>query len=57
MAAITPATMFMISAGISTAGSIMQMRAANAAARENIRRYEQEKKVAEFEGLQADDTY
>jgi len=54
MAAITPATMFMISAGISTVGTIMQMRAANAAAAENIRRYEQEKKVAEFEGLQAE---
>tara|TARA_R100001510_G_scaffold46545_1_gene43526 strand:+ start:817 stop:1329 length:513 start_codon:yes stop_codon:yes gene_type:complete len=54
MSAITPATMFMISAGISATGSILQMRAANAAARENIRRYEQEKKVAEFEGLQAE---
>mgnify|MGYP003122766716 CR=1 FL=1 len=38
MSAITPATMFMISAGISTAGTLLQMRAANAAARENIRR-------------------
>ncbi len=54
MGAITPATMFMISAGISTAGTIMQARAANAASREMTRRYEQEAKIAEFEGLQAE---
>lgn len=54
MAAITPATMFMISAGIGAAGAVMQARAANAASRETTRRYEQEAKIAEFEGLQAE---
>jgi len=54
MSAITPATMFMISAGISTAGTIMQLNAQRAAAAEMTRRYEQEAKVAEFEGLQAE---
>tara|TARA_A100001015_G_scaffold263271_1_gene310110 strand:- start:3736 stop:4248 length:513 start_codon:yes stop_codon:yes gene_type:complete len=54
MAAITPATMFMISAGISTAGTLMQLNAQRAAAAEMTRRYEQEAKVAEFEGLQAE---
>jgi len=54
MAAITPATMFMISAGISTAGALMQLSAQRAAAKEMTRRYEQEAKIAEFEGLQAE---
>ena len=54
MSAITPATMFMISAGISTAGTLMQLSAQRAAAAEMRRRYEQEAKIAEFEGLQAE---
>ena len=54
MAAITPATMFMISAGISTAGTLLQLNAQRAATREMTRRYEQEAKIAEFEGLQAE---
>jgi hypothetical protein len=54
MAAITPATMFMISAGISTAGTLLQLNAQRAASREMTRRYEQEAKIAEFEGLQAE---
>lgn len=54
MTAITPATMFMISAGISTAGTLMQLSAQRAAAKEMTRRYEQEAKIAEFEGLQAE---
>jgi hypothetical protein len=54
MSAITPATMFMISAGISTAGTLMQLNAQRAATAEMTRRYEQEAKVAEFEGLQAE---
>ena len=37
MSAITPATMFMISAGISTAGTIMQLNAQRAAAAEMTR--------------------
>mgnify|MGYP001345223799 CR=1 FL=1 len=54
MSAITPATMFMISAGISATGSLMQLNAQRAATAEMTRRYEQEAKVAEFEGLQAE---
>lgn len=54
MGAITPATMFMISAGISTAGTLMQLSAQRAATAEMKRRYEQEAKIAEFEGLQAE---
>ena len=54
MSAITPATMFMISAGISTAGTLMQLSAQRAASAEMRRRYEQEAKIAEFEGLQAE---
>jgi hypothetical protein len=44
----------MISAGISTAGTLMQLNAQRAATAEMTRRYEQEAKVAEFEGLQAE---
>ena len=54
MSAITPATMFMISAGISATGTLMQLNAQRAATAEMTRRYEQEAKVAEFEGLQAE---
>lgn len=49
-----PATLFLISAGISATGSLVQMQQQRSAAREMTRRYEQEKRVAYLEGLQAE---
>jgi hypothetical protein len=49
-----PATLFLVSAGISATGSLVQMQQQRAAAAEMTRRYEQEKRVAYVEGLQAE---
>ena len=49
-----PATLFLVSAGISATGSLVQMQQQRSAAREMTRRYEQEKRVAYLEGLQAE---
>lgn len=51
-----PATLFLVSAGISATGSLVQMQQQRAAAREMTRRYEQEKRVAYLEGLQAENS-
>ena len=51
-----PATLFLVSAGISATGSLVQMQQQRAAAREMTRRYEQEKRVAYIEGLQAENS-
>jgi len=49
-----PATLFLISAGISAAGSAVQIQQTNLQTKEMARRYEQEKKVSYLEGLQAE---
>ena len=49
-----PATLFLVSAGISATGSLVQIQQQRSAAREMTRRYEQEKRVAYLEGLQAE---
>ena len=49
-----PATLFLVSAGISATGSLVQMQQQRAAAAEMTRRYEEEKRVAYVEGLQAE---
>lgn len=49
-----PATMFLISAGLSATGSAIQIAQQRSAAAEMTRRYEEEKKVAYLEGLQAE---
>ena len=49
-----PATLFLVSAGISATGSLVQIQQQRAAAAEMTRRYEQEKRVAYVEGLQAE---
>lgn len=49
-----PATLFLVSAGISATGSLVQMQQQRAAAAEMTRRYEEEKRVAYLEGLQAE---
>ena len=54
MNAITPATMMAVSASISSVGQVIQARGAAASAKINQQRYEQEKKAAELEGLQAE---
>jgi|TARA_R100000030_G_scaffold80420_1_gene63241 hypothetical protein len=51
-----PATLFLISAGISATGSFVQMKQQREAAREMTRRYEQEKRIAYIEGLQAENS-
>lgn len=51
-----PATLFLVSAGISATGSLVQMQQQRAAAREMTQRYEQEKRVAYLEGLQAENS-
>jgi len=48
------ATLFLVSAGISATGSLVQMQQQRAAAAEMTRRYEEEKRVAYVEGLQAE---
>lgn len=54
MVSMTPATMMALSAGISAGGSILQARQQSSAAKIMQQRYEQEKIVAELEGLQAE---
>ena len=49
-----PATLFLISAGISAAGSAVQIQQTNLQSKEMSRRYEQEKQVSYLEGLQAE---
>ena len=49
-----PATLFLISAGISAAGSAVQIQQTNLQSKEMARRYEQEKQVSYLEGLQAE---
>lgn len=49
-----PATLFLVSAGISATGSLVQMQQQRSAAAEMTRRYEEEKRVAYVEGLQAE---
>jgi len=51
-----PATLFLISAGISATGSLVQIQQQRSAAREMTRRYEEEKRVAYVEGLQAENS-
>ncbi len=51
-----PATLFLVSAAISATGSYIQMRAQRAQAAEMTRRYEQEKRIAYIEGLQAENS-
>lgn len=49
-----PATLFLISAGISATGSYVQLAQQRSAAAEMTRRYEEEKKIAYLEGVQAE---
>jgi len=51
-----PATLFLVSAGISATGSLVQIQQQRSAAREMTRRYEEEKRVAYVEGLQAENS-
>src|SRR5210317_2217845 len=51
-----PATLFLVSAGISATDSLVQIQQQRSAAREMTRRYEEEKRVAYVEGLQAENS-
>ena len=52
MGSITPATMFLITAGVSAGASLYQGYTARQALKSDIARYEEEKKLTELRGLQ-----